>query len=47
MTEKLEELKRRVAKLNQLLADPQPGLLGWCEQYAENMKWIADYWQGN
>ena len=47
MTEQMQELQRRVAILNSLLADPQPGLATWCMAYAEQMKWIVQYWQNN
>lgn len=47
MTEQFKELQRRVAVLNELLKDPQYGLMSWCESYAEQMKWIADYWKNN
>jgi hypothetical protein len=44
MKDKFEELKIHVENLNELLKDPRFGLITWCEMYAEEMKWIADYW---
>lgn len=41
------ELCDRVASLNALLQDPQPGLVTWCALYASHMKWIAAYWENN
>lgn len=42
MTEKFIELQRRVKILNELLSDPQPGLMSWSMAYAEQMKYISD-----
>jgi hypothetical protein len=36
-----------VKRLNTLLEDPQPGLMGWCNAYAECMAWISNYWLTN
>ncbi len=47
MTEQFQELQRRVAILNGLLADPQFGTLSWCAAYAEQMRWITNYWMSN
>lgn len=47
MTEKMEKLKFHVSALNEMLKDPQFGLMGWCMIYAEHMKFISDYWQNN
>jgi hypothetical protein len=44
---KFKELKRRVKVLNELLSDPQTGLVSWCIVYAEQMAWIARYWKEN
>ncbi|MFA7287250.1 MAG: hypothetical protein WC055_00060 [Melioribacteraceae bacterium] len=47
MTVKFMDLQDRVKILNSLLSDPQPGLMSWCEAYAEQMKFISDYWNNN
>jgi hypothetical protein len=46
-TEKFQELTRRVTQLNEMLKDPQFGLISWCQIYAEHMKFISDYWTSN
>ena len=46
-TEGFKELRRQAKKLNDLLADPQPGTASWCMAYGETMKWIVNYWQNN
>lgn len=45
MTNKFEELCRRVNLLNELLKDPQIGLISWVQMYAEHMEWISRYWK--
>jgi hypothetical protein len=47
VSDKFEELKRRVKVLYELLSDPQPGLASWCISYAEQMEWIVRYWKEN
>lgn len=44
---KWEQLKWNVNALNELLKDEQPGLMSWCQMYAERMKFISDYWTNN
>ena len=47
MTEKFKQLQQHVEALNQMLQDPQFGLVGWCTCYADHMKFISDYWTQN
>jgi hypothetical protein len=44
---KLEELKEHVDKLQQLLADPHPGLFTWIEWVAHHCKAIAEFYYGD
>jgi len=45
--DKFIELTNRVKKLLDLLENPNPGLFSWCQMYAEQMKWIVQYWKEN
>lgn len=43
-TPNLDYLREQVRKLKDLLDDPQPGLMSWCEAYGERMKAISNFW---
>ena len=43
----MEDLKFHVNALNEMLKDPQFGLVGWCMLYSEHMKYISGYWENN
>ena len=47
MKDSLEYLQEHVEKLLGLIKDPHPGLFTWCQAYADEMKWIVQYWEGN
>lgn len=42
----MNELKKHVDALKQLLDDPEPGLSSWARAYAMEMFWISNYWNG-
>ena len=42
-----EELKEHVSQLNEMLKEPQFGLMGWATVYADHMKAISNYWVNN
>lgn len=43
---KLEELQELNRRLTGLLADPQPGLMAWCDALGEVMKKLVYGWIG-
>lgn len=42
--DRLTELRTHVARLQDLLNDPQPGLGMWVKFYGERMQAISDFW---
>lgn len=42
---KIEEFKTRVARLNSLLQDPEPGMFTWCDALGREMTELIDEWQ--
>jgi len=47
MRDDFKKLIATVARLNELLEDPQVGLISWCVMYGECMNFISDYWKNN